>query len=274
MPRPDPDTYEPRLRPLGTVVWFCMSTAPASATPHPSPGGSGPFATTHWTVVLAAAKRESSQADQALESLCRVYWYPLYVYVRRRGHSPPDAEDLTQAFFARLLEKDYLRSVDRSKGKFRSFLLAMLDHFLANEWRHAHTQKRGGRFRFQSLDDATAEQQYLQVPATALSPEKAFEQQWATALLAQVLARLQDEFAAAGKDAMFHELKGFLTSPKGRTGYGDLAARLGTTEAALKMALSRLRRRYGELLRAEIARTVAGPEEVEEELRALFAALS
>jgi DNA-directed RNA polymerase specialized sigma24 family protein len=224
--------------------------------------------------VLSATDTSSPQATVALEKLCRAYWYPLYAYVRRRGYEVHEAQDLTQEFFARLLAKDYLRAVDRTKGKFRSFLLAALEHFLANEWRNARAQKRGGRLSFISLNDTSAEQQYLQVSASNLSPEKLFEQQWATTLVEQVLVRLREEFVGAGKEALFEELKVFLTGEKRAVSYAELALKLGTTDGALKMAVSRMRQRYGELLRAEIASTVSSPEAVDEELRALFAALS
>ncbi len=234
---------------------------------------SAQFTTTHWSVVLAA-RQEDDAAAAALETLCRRYWYPLYAFVRRRGYAPADAQDLTQKFFARLLDKGFLRGVDRTKGKFRSFLLATLEHFLANEWRNARAQKRGGSIAFLSLEETAAEEHYLQVPATGLSPEQLFEQQWATALLEQVLARLREEFLATGKETLFESLKIFLTGEKHAGSYGRLAPELGTSEAALKMTVSRMRRRYGELLREEVARTVARPEEVDAELRALFAALS
>jgi len=232
------------------------------------------FTTTHWTMVLAAGKSESAEASVALEKLCSAYWYPLYVFIRRRGYEPYDAQDLTQSFFARLLEKDYLSGVDRTKGKFRSFLLAALEHFLANVWRDAHAQKRGGKVTFISMDDQSAEQVYGQLSARGLSPEQVFEQQWAMALLGQVLARLREEFVAAGKQPQFNELKVFLTGEKCTVSYAELALKLQTTEPALKMAVSRMRQRYGELLRAEIALTVESPAEVDEELRALFVALA
>jgi RNA polymerase sigma-70 factor (ECF subfamily) len=233
------------------------------------------FTTTHWSVILAAVQRDTSQSAAALEALCRAYWQPLYAYVRRRGYSPHDAQDLTQAFFARLLEKDYLQSVDRKKGKFRSFLLAALEHFLANEWRNAHTQKRGGQVNFIPLeDDGLTEARYLQLPASNCSPEQFFEQQWAIALLEQAVAKVQAEFRSAGKEQLFDELKIFLTGEKTGVSYADLAVRVKTTEAALKMSVSRMRQRYGEVLRAEIASTVDTPEAVDEELRALFTVLS
>src|SRR5260221_1811354 len=232
------------------------------------------FTTTHWSVVSAAGRPDSPQAAQALEKLCSTYWYPLYAFIRRKGYEAHDAQDLTQSFFARLLEKDFLSGVDRTKGKFRSFLLAALEHFLANEWRDAHAQKRGGKVTFMSLDDESPEQQYLQLAASGLSPQQLFEQQWAMALLDQVLARLRTEFAAAGKGVLFEQLKISLTGEKRPVSYAELAVQLQSTEAALKMAVSRMRQRYGELLRAEIANTVSNPDEVEGELRALFAALS
>src|ERR1051325_7531712 len=232
------------------------------------------FATAHWSVVLAAKDDASAHADEALATLCRTYWYPLYVFIRRSGYAQHDAEDLTQEFFARLLSRNYLNAVDRTKGKFRSFLLAAFHHFAANQRRDARAQKRGGQCTFISLNDESAEQCYLQCAATDLPPEKLFERQWATTVLEQVVGALRREFIAAGKAAMFDELKVFLTGDKPSGGYATVAARLGTTEAALKMSVSRMRQRYGELLHAEIAKTVSGPEDIEEELQALFAALS
>lgn len=230
------------------------------------------FATTHWSVVLTAGQGPSTESDAALERLCRTYWWPLYAFVRRRGHEPHDAQDLTQEFFARLLAKDFLRAVDRSKGKFRSFLLAALEHFLANEWRRTRAQKRGGGARVISLDDTSTENRYEQLASSALSAEQVFEQQWAMTLLEQAVSRLRGEFAGAGKEALFNEIKIFLTKRAG--GYADLAVKLQTSEAALKMAVSRMRQRYVEVLREEIASTVSSPAEVDEELRALFGALS
>jgi RNA polymerase sigma factor (sigma-70 family) len=232
------------------------------------------FVSTHWSVVLAARAGASTDVDAALERLCRTYWWPLYAFVRRRGHEAHDAQDLTQEFFALLLAKDFLQGVDRSKGKFRSFLLAALEHFLANEWRRANAQKRGGKSTFVSLDDGSAETQFLQVPSADLPPEKLFEQQWARTLLDQVVTRLREEQVAASKGELFDHLKIFLTGEKRAVAYADLAVKLNTTEAALKMAVSRMRQRYGELLRAEIANTVSDAAEIEGELRALFAALS
>jgi RNA polymerase sigma-70 factor (ECF subfamily) len=230
------------------------------------------FATTHWSLVLAARDRAEPGADDALASLCGLYWYPLYAYVRRRGRGPEDAHDLTQGFFARLLEKDFLAGVDRGKGKFRSFLLASCNHFLANEHDRARAKKRGGGRPVLSLDAADAEGRYRAEPADALSPEKLFERRWAVALLQQVMSRLRDEFEAKGKGRLFDRLRGSLVGEKG-TGHRAAADELGLSEGAVKVAVHRLRQRYRELLHEEIARTVAAPDEVEEEIRSLFAAL-
>ncbi len=237
-----------------------------------SPSAAGRFAATRWTVVLTAGQAASPQAGRALEELCRAYWYPLYAYVRRRGYEAHEAEDLTQEFFARLLAKNYLADVDRTKGKFRSFLLASLKHFLANEWDRAHAAKRGGDQPLLSLDTQTAETRYRSEPADELSPEKLLERQWALALLDQVLDRLQAEFVTDGKAEQFDHLKPFLTEGKGTTSYAAVATKLGTTDGAVKVAVHRLRRRYRELLREEISHTVATPAEIEEEIRHLFAA--
>ena len=231
------------------------------------------FTTTRWSVVLNASQPESEHTDEALEQLCRGYWYPVFVFLRRSGWTAHDAEDLTQAFFARVLEKNYLRGVDRSKGKFRSLLLAMLRHFLANHRRDAKAQKRGGNFQFLWLEDESIDERELSHTA-GHTPEQSFDRQWAMTLLEKVIRLLREEYAAAGKSGLFAELKVFLTGESGGANYAQLAARLGTSEAALKMSVSRLRRRYGELLRAEVARTVSDPEDVEHELRALFSALN
>ena len=192
--------------------------------------------------------------------------------MRRRGYEVHEAEDLTQEFFARLLAKNYLADVDRTKGKFRSFLLTSLKHFLANEWDRARAAKRGGGRPVLSLDTQTAETRYRSEPADELTPEKLLDRQWALALLDQVLGRLQAESVADGKGALFEQLKLFLTEGKGTTSYASVATRLETTEGAVKVAVHRLRRRYRELLREEISHTVATPAEIEEEIRHLFAA--
>ncbi|HEV7406387.1 MAG TPA: ECF-type sigma factor [Chthoniobacteraceae bacterium] len=230
------------------------------------------FATTRWSVVLGA--RDGSPAgDDALAKLCRTYWYPLYAFVRRQGHGAHDAQDLTQGFFARLLEKKDLAAVDRSKGKFRSFLLASMKHFLANEWDRARAQKRGGGLALISIDDAEAEGRYAHEAAEQSTAEQLFDRRWALTLLDQVLARLEAEMAAAGKRATFDALKFSLTGGQAAA-YEEIAHRLGTTEGALKVAIHRLRDRYRTLLREEIADTVGSAADVDEELRHLFSALS
>ncbi|MDW8310439.1 MAG: RNA polymerase subunit sigma-24, partial [Verrucomicrobiales bacterium] len=170
------------------------------------------FVTTHWTVVLAAGRRHTPQADRALEELCRTYWYPLYAYVRRRGHSREDAEDLTQAFFARFLAKNYLEGLSAERGRFRAFLLAALKHFLANEWDRARAQKRGGGAPHLSLDWQTADTQFQLAAAHELSPDRAFDREWALALLAKVLERLRAECEIEGRARQFAELRPFLTT--------------------------------------------------------------
>lgn len=239
---------------------------PATAAP-------GWFASTHWSVVLRAGQSSSSKADEALARLCEVYWYPLYAFIRRQGHNPPDAEDLAQAFFARFLEKDYVKDVNRQKGKFRSFLLASLKHFLADQWDRTRAQKRGGDKTHIPLDAQSAESRYLLEPRDNLTPDRIFERRWALTLLDQAMARLREEFALAGKAEFFDQLKSFMTAEKDAATYADAAAKLITTEAAVKMSVQRMRRRYRELLRAEIANTVADPEQIDEELRNMAQAL-
>jgi DNA-directed RNA polymerase specialized sigma24 family protein len=230
------------------------------------------FATTHWSLVLAARDRAEPGARDALASLCGLYWYPLYAYIRRRGHGADDAHDLMQEFFARLLAKDFLAGVDRGKGKFRSFLLAAFNHYLANERDRARAKKRGGGRPVLSLDAADAEGRYRAEPAGGLTPEQLFERRWALALLREVMARLRADYEAKGKGRLFDRLRGFLVGEKG-AGYRGAADDLGLSEGAVKVAAHRLRQRYRDLLREEIGRTVATPEEIEEEIGALFAAL-
>jgi RNA polymerase sigma factor (sigma-70 family) len=238
-----------------------------------SQAGAECFATTHWSVVLTAQDRDSTRAEAALAWLCRTYWYPLYAYVRRQGHSPEDAQDLTQEFFARLLAKNYLGDVDRGKGRFRSFLLAALKHFLANEWDRAQAAKRGGGQRPISLDDTDAEARYRAEPADTLSADKIFERRWALTLLEKVLERLRHEYALAGKAELYEELKECLTGCKASARYAELGTRLGLSEGAVKVAVHRLRQRYRALLRQEIAQTVSSPAEIEDEIRHIIAVL-
>ena len=230
------------------------------------------FATTHWTVVLAAGRRHTPQADTALEQLCQSYWFPLYAYVRRRGHAKADAEDLTQAFFARLLEKNFLENLDSEKGKFRAFLLAALKHFLANEWDKSQRQKRGGGEIPLSLDWQTADTKFQVAAVNEPSPDKAFDREWALALLAKVIERLQKECAADGKGKLFEQLKMFLMAGGGDSAQAAVAKSLGMEEGAVRVAIHRLRKRYRALLRDEIANTLSDPAMVDEEMRALFGA--
>jgi RNA polymerase sigma factor (sigma-70 family) len=232
------------------------------------------FATTRWTVVLAAGQRGAPAAAVALEELCRTYWFPLYAYVRRQGHSPEDAEDFTQAFFARLLEKNYLEGISSDKGKFRAFLLVAVKRFLANEWDRANCQKRGGGVRPLSLDWQDADSRYQIQPVDNLSPDKLYDRAWAMTVLERVIIRLREESGAGGKARLYEQLKPFLMAGKSEIPYAQAAAALELTEGAVRVAVHRLRRRYRELLREEIAQTLSDPAQAGEEMQALFSALT
>jgi len=232
------------------------------------------FATTHWTVVLAAGKISSPASHHALEELCQTYWFPLYAYVRRHGHAKADAEDLVQTFFAKLLEKNFLATADSEKGKFRAFLLASLKHFLANEWDKAQAQKRGGGAAHLSLDWQTADTKFQVAAANEPSPDKAFDREWALALLAKVIARLQQECEADGKMKLFEQLKMFLTAGKADSAQADVAKVLDMEEGAVRVAIHRLRKRYRVLLRDEIAQTLTDESQVDAEMQALFGAFA
>jgi DNA-directed RNA polymerase specialized sigma24 family protein len=231
------------------------------------------FATTHWSVVFTAGQAAAG-AREAVEQLCRTYWYPLYAHVRHRGYSVEDAQDLTQAFFAHLLEKERFTLANPARGKFRTFLLTALDHFLVNEWHRLRAEKRGGRHRLLSLDHEAAEQRFSVEPATNETPDRLFEKRWAAALLDKVLADLEEECQAAGKGAFFVAARGLLWGDQDPISGAELAAQCGLTGSAGKSAIHRLRRRYRALLRAEVARTVSTPEEIDGELRDLIAVLS
>jgi RNA polymerase sigma factor (sigma-70 family) len=232
------------------------------------------FVTTHWSVVLAAGRNDTTRSRDALARLCNTYWYPLYSYVRRRGYSAHDAQDLTQEFFARILEKHSLNAADPERGSFRSFILTALNNFLAQEWEKSRAQKRGGRAETFSLDLAQAEQRYDLEPASEATPDKDFDKKWALALLESVMLRLEAEYKADAKPELFAALKQTLAGSRESQPYGDLAKHLNTTEANIKVAVHRLRKRYRELLQAEIANTVHSPDDVKEEMRHLFAALT
>ena len=223
---------------------------------------------------MTANQGDASGATAALEKLCRTYWYPLYAYLRRQGRSPHDAQDLTQAFFLRLLEGNLLERAAREKGRFRSFLLTSLKNFLSDEWDKARAAKRGGGTPILSLDEQTAEDRYRFEPADEMSAEKLFDRRWAMTLLEMAMQRLEQEYAAADKAALFQRLHVALLGEKTSLTYADLGAQLSMTEGAVKVAAHRMHRRYRELLRAEIASTVSSQDDIDDELRQLFAALS
>lgn len=231
------------------------------------------FATTRWSIVLAAGRDSSPEAKTALATLCETYWFPLYAFVRRQGYDAQDAQDLTQGFFTRLLEKKDLRDVQRERGKFRSFLLASMKHFLMNEWDRTQAQKRGGGQRMLSVDFDEAESRLRLEPSHEQTPEVIFEKQWALTLLDRVRAVLREEFVTAHKAEQFDRLHVYLTGEKSAVTYAEVAEELRISEAAVKMAVSRLRRRFHDRLRKEIAQTVATEDEVDDEIRALIDAL-
>ncbi len=233
----------------------------------------GVFATTHWSVVLAAREEESPEATKALEQLCRAYWYPLYVYIRRRGYNPEDAQDLTQEFFAALLRKDYFRRADPERGRFRNFLLYSLQNFLINEWNRAKAVKRGGGAVMVPLAVDGAEKRYSGEPATLLTPERVYEKRWAMTLLEQALNGLEQEYAAAGNSRVFGELVELLWGKEAGISYSQVGERLGLSAGAARGAMHRLRVRFRERLRAEVAHTVADFGELEDELRHLLSAV-
>jgi len=239
-----------------------------------SSAGQSWFTTTHWSVVLAAGQETSPQAAAALEQLCRRYWYPLYVYVRRQGCPPPEAEDLTQAFFTRVLEKNYLGQVQREKGKFRSFLLAALKHFMSDERDKERAAKRGGGQTFISLDAQSPEERYRLEPVNELDAEKIYQRRWALTVLEQAREGLREEYTRIGKAQLYDRLRIFEGEDPEAPTYAELGAQLGMTESALKSAAHRLRQRYHQLVREEIAQTVSSPAEIDEEIRYLISAIN
>jgi len=232
------------------------------------------FAATSWTNVLAAQQAGSPEAEAALEKLCRAYWYPLYAYLRRKGQDPHKAQDLTQEFLYRLIKENYLGAADRKRGKFRSFLLASLNHFVSNQWDYDHAVKRGGRVNFVSLDDTETETRFMKEPATAeLSPEKIFERNWFLALFDEALARLREEQKTAGKVELFDQLKQFVIEDAEAGDYSAAAQRANMTPNAVAVTVHRLRERYKKLVHEEVVRTVADPSEIGEELNRFFAVM-
>lgn len=241
-------------------------------------GGSNPahaaeFASTRWSIVLSAGRSDTPRAQSALAKLCQTYWYPLYAYVRRRGKSREDAQDLTQEFFARLLEKHWVAAADPEKGRFRSFLLTALKRFLCDEWDKARAQKRGGGVPMLSLQFDTAETRLCREPADEVTPEQSFERRWVLTLLEGVLKQLEAEYGREGNGELFAQLNPCLVGDRQSLPYAELARKLGVSESAVKSAVYRLRQRYRKILREEIAQTVAEAGDVDEELRHLFVVL-
>jgi RNA polymerase sigma factor (sigma-70 family) len=231
------------------------------------------FPNTRWSVVLAARQRESPESAAALEALCRAYWYPLYAFVRRSGHAPADAQDLTQEFFCRLLEKHWLDSADREKGKLRTFLVVALKNFMNNEWRRASAQRRGGGVAHTQIDTVFAESRYA-ADSHTLAPDETFDRQWALTLLDLAVTHLRDEFSAAGRAEDFEVLKNCLLAGRGSIDYAGVAQKLGVNAGAARVAVHRLRKRFREIYREEISQTLADGADLDAELRHLAAALA
>lgn len=239
-----------------------------------NPAKGGRFDTTRWTWVCAAQETNGPSRAAALEELCRAYWYPLYAYVRRRGNSAEEAEDLTQEFFRRLIEKDYLKAADQHKGKFRTFLLVAMKRFAANEWHRARAQKRGGEYMFVPIDAGWAEDMYHHEPVENVTPESLYERRWALLILERTLNAVREDMERAGKGALFEALKDALaSSPKEHT-YAEVAEQFGLSEGAVKATVHRLRGRFRKHLRAIIADTVRDDEDVEDEIQHLFSVFS
>ena len=231
------------------------------------------FATTRWSIVLHAGDEDSADRERALATLCETYWYPLYAFLRREGHRPEDAQDLTQGFFARFLEKNYLQSVRRERGRFRSYLLGALKHYRSNERNKERAQKRGGGRTLISLDFVDAEERYKIEPADDVDADALFERQWALTLVDTTLTRLRGEYEAKGKGAVYDRLKSALTGGGDESTYKDAASELSMKENAVKVTVHRMRKRFGDLLREEVAHTVKASDEVETEIRRLFETL-
>ncbi len=246
---------------------------PSSDGAGASPGAGGRFETTQWSLVLAAGQRGSAAAEDALARLCSLYWYPVFAFVRRQGYSTDDAQDLTQGFFARLIEKGDLRAADRSRGRFRSFLLTNCRYFLANERDRALARKRGGGRVPLSIDFAAGEARYERALTHSETPERLYDRQWCLTLLDGVFEALRAEYAAAGKENVFGRLKEFLTAGADAGTHADAARELGTSAGAVKVAVHRLRRRYRDELRRRVADTVGSDEDVEDEMRCLLETL-
>jgi len=231
------------------------------------------FSTTHWSVVLSAGQANSSQASESLEKLCRAYWPPLYSYIRRQGHGPEEAQDLTQAFFSKLLKKNFWARADPQKGRFRSFLLTALRHFLADERDRGGTAKRGGGLSFIPFDEQTGEEQFLDGLSENLSGEQQFDRQWAATVLEQARTKLHQECVASGKSGLYDRVSLVDGPNESAVPHAVIAQELGMSVSAVKSAVSRLRARYGELVRQEVAHTVSSPVEIEAEIRHLLSVI-
>ena len=243
-------------------------------TSQPGAKQGGNFEETHWSLILAAGQQDSPRAHAALTKLCENYWYPLYAFIRRRGHDSESAKDLTQEFFSRLIEKEYVRVADPQRGRFRTFLLTCVERFLNGERQKQLTIKRGGQYTFVSVDEMQAEGWYEAEAAESLTPEKLYDRRWALTLLDDTYKQLSKEFAAAGKPGHFEALQAFLSGSKeGGQSYDELGKQLGLSENAARQAAFRLRTRFGDLLRSRVAETVSGPKELEAEMSHLMAAV-
>jgi DNA-directed RNA polymerase specialized sigma24 family protein len=260
---------------LRATINFVTSTSPAADVPETGARGPTAFATTHWSLIVRAADGGTAEGRAAMAELCQIYWYPLYGFARRRGLAPADAEDLTQGFLADLLGRDAVVQANAARGRFRTFLLNSFDHYRSHERARANAAKRGGGEAVVSLDVIhAAEGRFRDEPATMESPEKVYDRKWAMSLIEVALAAVRREYAANGKAAWFDELKAALWSGRGEVAYADVARRIGSTEGAVKVAVHRLRQRFGERFRAEVAKTVVDPAEIEDEIRHLLAAVS
>ena len=244
-----------------------------ASNPATSANPAGAFATTHWSLVLSAGGEDSSLALVAMEKLAKAYWYPLYVYVRRKGHDSHTAEDLTQEFFARVVSRNFFARVDRTKGRFRSWLLGAMNHFLAHEWEKARTQKRGGGATWVPLDEAQASERYERLLSIESAPEHLYDQQWALTALERAATRLRACYVADGRPEIYERLQAFISGASSAPSYAEAALQLGLTESAVKSAVHRLRQRFYELVREEVAQTVCTPTDLEEELRYLLAVI-
>jgi RNA polymerase sigma factor (sigma-70 family) len=247
-------------------------SSPESATPETP--AKRVFVTTHWSVVLSAREKDSPDSDAARERLCRTYWPPLYHYLRRDGHNPHDAQDLTQEFLSRFLHRDGLDHLKDQRGKFRSFLLTFLKHFLSDQRDHAKAKKRGGGQPLISLDACEAEERDALGPVDGLSPDQLYDRRWARAVMDEAARRLREEYVANGKATLFDALKDIQPGEYGESSYAEIGAKLGLARGTIASAVHRLRKRHREIVREEIAHTITRPEEIEEEIRNLLAVLS